>query len=1007
MLKVGDQLFNAKPSTDNTKDLIANQELLFNIPSSVLNNAEVKLVTPEYFDDSLELTFMTLSQGGAGDIATSTPIPLSIPIHSFADGIKTITDDEGKETLEVTGLDSSGKLVGVEDGAAVRLSVKVAREDISENIKEVKLTGLNTDFGISHTDTPDDTSNVVFLTKNNNGQIVENTFAADYISRSQQNGDNVEYIIDIQGQAKALVDSNSNLLPDTINNYQQAEEFLARNIGIKTSPDEHGDMELTYSITTIDKDNPDNSITNENTQSVDIKLDVRNINDLAFIDQSTIDSTYFEKENRLHKDAVIVDKDKEKDTTFFGGRLTITIASLSGTAVSEEIRFIEGSSYIIDDLKLKRKVEGIEETIGTIPKNNNTGIIFEFNEYDPSTGEPKTTLGIVNNLIKDLRFFADEINEDGTREITLSILDGGGKDESGQSETSITRTLNLFVGQSGTTGNDEIDGLNIVEEALVGGTGEDTLVGGVGDFIDLQLEKEFFDLYSSGSHPDNYYNKVNLGINNSDTSSDLAVIQKALNEQYSQNNPIEINKENSNFENGALTIDLTSFNEINKPEAQVFFVENMNGHIIETNLSEASSSTNNNNNLTIDLLEKAKEILVGLSSDDIKFNKSLKERLGDPLDDNHPELIKIIDYLKSNIFVRSKSNLEDDFIDTGTMNLNGTADIDKLENIENVKGSEDKDHIIGSAGNNILDGRSGDDIIYGGAGDDIISGREGDDIISGGEGNDFIDGGAGNDTIYVSSGSNAENTLAQTIIGGDGDDTLSFQNISNGVLLDFVFGIGTLDEVSEGGVVGGDGIGEVIYFVLEGETYHSFEKIIGSKVNDYIVNLSPWDHFMEIFGGQGNDQIIGSYGNEMLSGGLGNDTLSGGYGVDTLSGGEGFDKFLILDDTPTEDFKKQWVLNNPEDVELLNSDNIFRSEDIIKDFQVGVDTIDLTAISAFNVDLSSNTNNTDISIRNKDDNKFDAVMEIKTEDIDVSITLENFGSVTDESEEAFLSSILV
>ena len=48
----------------------------------------------------------------------------------------------------------------------------------------------------------------------------------------------------------------------------------------------------------------------------------------------------------------------------------------------------------------------------------------------------------------------------------------------------------------------------------------------------------------------------------------------------------------------------------------------------------------------------------------------------------------------------------------------------------------------------------------------------------------------------------------------------------------------------------------------------------------------------------------------MLSGGLGNDILSGGYGVDTLSGGEGFDKFVILDDTPTENFKKQWILNN-------------------------------------------------------------------------------------------------
>jgi len=193
-------------------------------------------------------------------------------------------------------------------------------------------------------------------------------------------------------------------------------------------------------------------------------------------------------------------------------------------------------------------------------------------------------------------------------------------------------------------------------------------------------------------------------------------------------------------------------------------------------------------------------------------------------------------------------------------------------------------------------------------------------------------------------------SIGQTILGGAGDDTLSFDNINNGVLLDFVFGIGTLDEVNAEGVLGSDGIGEVIYFILEGQTYHSFEKIIGSQVNDYIVNLTPWDHFMEIFGGHGNDNLIGSYGDEILSGGMGNDIVSGGYGVDTLSGGEGFDKFIILDDTPTEEFKKQWVLSNPEDQANIEADNIFKSEDTIKDFKIGVDTIDLTAISNSGVD---------------------------------------------------------
>ena len=44
--------------------------------------------------------------------------------------------------------------------------------------------------------------------------------------------ENVEYFIDIQGQAKAIVDANSQL-ENTAANYQQTEDFLARNIGLK------------------------------------------------------------------------------------------------------------------------------------------------------------------------------------------------------------------------------------------------------------------------------------------------------------------------------------------------------------------------------------------------------------------------------------------------------------------------------------------------------------------------------------------------------------------------------------------------------------------------------------------------------------------------------------------------------------------------------------------------------------------------------------------------------
>ena len=62
---------------------------------------------------------------------------------------------------------------------------------------------------------------------------MENGFGSN-VTRSE-NGDNVEYVINIEGQAKALVDANSQLA-NTAANYQQAEDFLARNIGIKSSP---------------------------------------------------------------------------------------------------------------------------------------------------------------------------------------------------------------------------------------------------------------------------------------------------------------------------------------------------------------------------------------------------------------------------------------------------------------------------------------------------------------------------------------------------------------------------------------------------------------------------------------------------------------------------------------------------------------------------------------------------------------------------------------------------
>ena len=103
-------------------------------------------------------------------------------------------------------------------------------------------------------------------------EFMENGFGSN-VTRSE-NGDNVEYVINIEGQAKALVDANSQL-ENTAANYQQAEDFLARNIGIKSSPDVSGEKSLTYVVTTVDKDNPQNANSpSSKDESVSISLDI-------------------------------------------------------------------------------------------------------------------------------------------------------------------------------------------------------------------------------------------------------------------------------------------------------------------------------------------------------------------------------------------------------------------------------------------------------------------------------------------------------------------------------------------------------------------------------------------------------------------------------------------------------------------------------------------------------------------------------------------------------------
>jgi Ca2+-binding RTX toxin-like protein len=188
--------------------------------------------------------------------------------------------------------------------------------------------------------------------------------------------------------------------------------------------------------------------------------------------------------------------------------------------------------------------------------------------------------------------------------------------------------------------------------------------------------------------------------------------------------------------------------------------------------------------------------------------------------------------------------------------------------------------ISGTDDKDCILGTSGNDNIRGLLGDDILKGGNGDDRIQGGRGNDQLFGDQGNDILSGGEGNDA-------IWGGRGDD-IGFGGEGN----DLLFGQAGDD------IMIGDGGNDLIY---------------GGTGNDYLL------------GGEGRDILWGNEGNDILNGGLGKDVLYGGTGDDRLDGG-------AEDDYLTGGQGRDLFVYRPSS-----------GKDVITDFQIGQDKIDLTS----------------------------------------------------------------
>lgn len=174
--------------------------------------------------------------------------------------------------------------------------------------------------------------------------------------------------------------------------------------------------------------------------------------------------------------------------------------------------------------------------------------------------------------------------------------------------------------------------------------------------------------------------------------------------------------------------------------------------------------------------------------------------------------------------------------DSITLTFGGEHDI--LTSIEGIRTGSGNDTIYGTAGINTLDGGSGSDKIYGNAGDDFIINTD---------------------------------ATADTFYGGDGNDTLSFDDRSQTIIVD----LGRNAEIYGGTLSGGSISGGTVRDVLD-----SIENVIGGTGNDTIVGSAETNI---LDGGEGDDRLYGGDGDDTLRGGAGDDTLYGGAGSDTAT----------------------------------------------------------------------------------------------------------------------------
>jgi Ca2+-binding RTX toxin-like protein len=240
-------------------------------------------------------------------------------------------------------------------------------------------------------------------------------------------------------------------------------------------------------------------------------------------------------------------------------------------------------------------------------------------------------------------------------------------------------------------------------------------------------------------------------------------------------------------------------------------------------------------------------------------------------------------------------------------------------------GNDLANQIVGNEGSNLLIAGAGDDNVFGGAGNDSLFGQDsadqlygeaGIDYLVGGASNDILNGGNDADALYGEDGNDTlvggSDFQTDILVGGNGDDLLyGNSGLGDYDLMDGGAGsdVYLVDTPADLTFEAADGGADTVYADIIGAGYYLYANV----ENLVLVGTTPYG-----VGNELNNYLLGNASANYLLAGAGDDALNGKGGNDVLFGEAGADTFIFEHGT---------------------------GADVIGDFAVGTDKIDLSAIA--------------------------------------------------------------